>query len=265
MKLKRIVEQQELASQYYDLGRDFWSFTQAIDSTTETVKNQFEKAIASKLKNKKIRARASRGYKQFEKDYEINVVSVSLDDYYDNYVVVVKGSNDKEYFLKPGFKVQIIGTAEAEAPTKKQSKKSTPEPSSEPTPAASQLPQAVPQEMPAELEQPPVTEINKSIHNNSVSIEDIEMDLKKWLPRLLMNNDKNLRSFIPRDGISTTKDNKTIVSYGVTIPIEDLPGLTVDQINKELSQISDKAIYALDKFDVRGDKYVMIIRKTTNI
>lgn len=126
----------DASAQYYDLGKDFSSFTQAMDTATETVKTRFEQAIASKLKGKKIRARASRGYKQFEKDYEIDVVNVSLDDYYDNYVVVVKGSNNKEYFLKPGFKVQIIGSAEApeqEKPKQPQPQQPPPQPQSQPS------------------------------------------------------------------------------------------------------------------------------------
>ena len=103
MQLKRIVEGIGAEAPYYDLGKDFFSFTHAMNSATEVVKNKFEQAIASKIKGKKIRARASRGYKQFEKDYDINVANVSIDDYYDNYVVVVSNSKGKEFFLKPGF------------------------------------------------------------------------------------------------------------------------------------------------------------------
>lgn len=144
MKLKRIVEQMDTSAQYYDLGKDFSFFTQTIDTATETVKTRFEQAIASKLKGKKIRARASRGYKQFEKDYEIDVVNVSLDDYYDNYVVVVEGSNNKEYFLKPGFKVQILGASESpeqEKPEQPQQQQQQQQQPPQPRPQSSKQPE----------------------------------------------------------------------------------------------------------------------------
>jgi len=273
MNLKRILEQQE-ATQFYDLGRDFSSFTQTMDSTTEDVKNRFEQAIATKLKGKKIRARASRGYKQFEKDYEINVTSVSLDDYYDNYVVVVKDSKNKEYFLKPGFKVQVLGAAEAD---KQEQPQQPPEqPPAQPQPAP-QPPQAQPAATPPPAEpQQPVKETDGSeggselVHKYPVA--SIEKDLQTWLPKLLMNSNANLKQFIPQDGVSRTKGRKTVISYGLTIPTDELPGLSAEQIKQELSQVGKMAsdvsgidnFYTLDKFDVRGGKYVIIIRKVTN-
>ena len=273
MKLKRILEQQE-ASQFYDLGKDFSSFTQTMDTTTEDVKNRFEQAIATKLKGKKIRARASRGYKQFEKDYEIDVVSVSLDDYYDNYVIVVKGNNGKEYFLKPGFKVQIIGTAEApkaEQPPQQPAPPQAPQPPAQP-PAAT--PPAEPEQPPQQVKETDTTDDFSKVGGTEIvrkyPAASIEIDLQKWLPKLLMNTGANLKQFIPQDGVSRTKGRKTVISYGVTIPIDELPGLSADQIKHELSQASQtfssniETLYTLDKFDVRGGKYVIIIRKVTN-
>lgn len=273
MNLKRIIEQTEAAAQYYDLGKDFVTFIRSMNATTESVKNRFEQAIGAKLKGKKIRARASRGYKQFEKDYEINVVSVSLDDYYDNYVVVVKGSNGKEYFLKPGFKVQIIGAAEAEK------QEAPPEPAQKKPeqPAAQPPPQPAPQ-APAQPEQPqqqqqPVKEDDGGAELvRKYPVEAIEKDLQSWLPRLLMTPNKNLRQYIPRDGVSRSRGRKTVISYGVVIPTDELPGLSADQVKAELAQagkfasdVSDiENFYTLDKFDVRGGKYVIIVRKVTN-
>ncbi len=273
MNLKRILEQQE-STQFYDLGKDFSSFTQTMDTTTEDVKNRFEQAIATKLKSKKIRARASRGYKQFEKDYEIDVVSVSLDDYYDNYVVVVKGNNGKEYFLKPGFKVQIIGAAEApkaEQPPQPPATPQAPQPPAQP-PAAT--PPAEPEQPPQQVKETDTTDDFSSSGGSELvrkySAESILIDLQKWLPKLLMNSGVNLKQFIPQDGVSRTKGRKTVISYGVTIPLDELPGLSADQIKQELSQASQSSssdietLYTLDKFDVRGGKYVIIIRKVTN-
>ncbi len=273
MNLKRIVEQAEATIQYYDLGRDFSSFTRAMDMTTEQVKNRFEQAIAAKLNGKKIRARASRGYKQFEKDYEINVVNVSLDDYYDNYVVVARGADGKEYFLKPGFKVQILGAAEAEKqeaePEKKQLEPPKPQPPQQSQ--LQQLPQQTPQATPQQTPQGSVKEIDGDGETEIVKkypIEAIEKDLQSWLPRLLMTRVENLKQYIPQHGVSRTKGRRTVVSYGVAIPITDIPGLTADQIKHELSQASRfddiEKLYTLEKFDVRNGKYVIIIKMITN-
>lgn len=258
MKLKRIVEQQDAASQYYDLGKDFSAFTQTMDTATEDVKNRFEQAISSKLKGKKIRARASRGYKQFEKDYEINVVNVSLDDYYDNYVVVVKGNNGKEYFLKPGFKVQVLGAAEEPKPEDPSQQQPQPQSPPQAQPQPPQAPQASPQP-PA-----PVKE-ESSPGSNGVekySKEEIEKDLTVWLPKLLMRSDADLRRYITREGIFKKDGSRTIISYGISIPVEDIPGLSSDQIKDELARVSEStASYTLDKFDSRNDKYILIIKK----
>lgn len=272
MKLKRIVEQQEAASQYYDLGRDFSSFTRAMDTTTEEVKNRFEQAIASKLKGKKIRARASRGYKQFEKDYEINVASVSLDDYYDNYVVVVRGTNGKEYFLKPGFKVQILGAAEAEKQEPQPQQTQEPEPQKQP--AQPPQPQQPPQQAaPTQPQQEPVKETDGQAGGTEIMrkypVESIEKDLQLWLPRLLMNRNANMKQYISQQGVSRTKGRRTVASYGITIPVDELPGLSADQIKQELSQTYKlggdiENIYSLEKFDVRNGKYVILIKKIMN-
>jgi hypothetical protein len=260
LNLKRLVEQQDASAQYYDLGRDFFSFTHTMDSAEEAVKIKFEQAIASKLKGKKIRARASRGYKQFEKDYEINAVNVSIDDYYDNYVVVVKSTDNKEYFLKPGFKVQIIGPMEAEKP--KAPKKPFPFPKK---PAASQP-------TPTPTNQLPTRPVQETASSNikSFSIVEIERDLERWLRPLLMNSSVNLKLYIPRPGVYRTEGRKTTISYGVAIPINDVPGLTIDQIKDQLNTTNSEtnpninSIYTLEKFDANNDKYIIIIKKTLN-
>ena len=83
ISLKRILEQQGM-EQFYDLGKDFSNFRRTIDGADEQIKQRFEQAINSKLNGKRIKARASRGYKQYVKDYEFDVVKVTIDDYYDN-------------------------------------------------------------------------------------------------------------------------------------------------------------------------------------
>jgi hypothetical protein len=264
VKLKRIVEQQEMAAQYYDLGKDYSLFSRTMNSTTEEVKNRFEQAINSKLKGKKIRARASRGYKQFEKDYDIDVVNVSIDDYYDNYVVVARGKNGKDYFLKPGFKVQIIGIIE---PDEQPEKPEQPEQPEQPQPA----PQPVPPPQPTQTPQPQ-PQMKETISDTRLvykyPVEQIEKDIAAWLPQLLAVKG-DVKKYIPRDGITRKSGNKKITVYGLTIPVEDSPGLDADQIKQTLSSISKitgdiTTIYTLDKFDVRGSKYMLVIKRITN-
>ena len=248
MKLRRLLEQQDASAQYYDLGKDFSSFTHMMDGAEEQVKTRFEQAIASKLKGKKIRARASRGYKQFEKDYEIDVANVSIDDYYDNYVVVVKASNGKEYFLKPGFKVQILGAMEPEKP--KQAVPQTLPPQSQPAQQAppSQTPTAQPQQQP----------VKESVHKYAIS--EIEKDIAPWLSKILVNPAAISRNYILREGVC----KGSMASFRVTIPVDDVPALTMEQIREVLSESANsKTIYTLDKFDIRGDNYILVIQKTS--
>jgi len=69
--------------------------------------------LNSRVLNKKVSIQASKGYGQPVRDYEISVTSTSLDYFYDRYVVILRDEDDKEYFLKPGFKITILGQGEA--------------------------------------------------------------------------------------------------------------------------------------------------------
>jgi hypothetical protein len=267
MKLKRIIEQAESAAQYYDLGKDFSAFTRSMDTTSEQVKAKFEQAIGAKLNGKKIRARASRGYKQFEKDYEIDVTTISLDDYYDNYVVVAKGANGKEYFLKPGFKVQILGAAEESKP--EQPPQPPPQPQQTPQP-----PQPPPsQQAPTQPEEPVNKESKLRPGETEIvkkyTVQEIMDDVKDWLPKLLADRHANLKNYIPQDGIKRTVKTQSSVVYGITIPFNDSPGLTTEMIKKVLAEASGRkgdlsVIYVLEKFETRGGKFVIIVKKLFN-
>jgi hypothetical protein len=247
-----------------------------MNTATEEVKNRFEQAINSKLKGKKIRARASRGYKQFEKDYDIDVVGVSIDDYYDNYVVVAKGKNGKDYFLKPGFKVQILGNSEAEQPEQPQQAEPVPQPEKPSIPGTQSRtlqtapqqpqPQAQPPQQPVKERSEWRTEIVKKY-----PIEQIIRDIESWLPNFLTNRNARVKDYVPREGVYRKRGRKAVAIYGLTIPVEDVPGLDTEQIKQALSSVtktqdtgSIDAIYSLDSFDVRGGKYVIIIKKVTN-
>ena len=101
----------------YDVLPDFTAFDTKLKSGTESLKNNLQKTIQDKILGKKIVVRASKGYKQPETDYTINVTGVSIDYYYDRYVIIINGREENKqkvakFFIKPGFSVKILGSAE---------------------------------------------------------------------------------------------------------------------------------------------------------
>ena len=61
--------------------------------------------------------RASKGYKQPETDYTINITGVAIDYYYDRYVIIIIGREENKqkvakFFVKPGFKLKILGNVD---------------------------------------------------------------------------------------------------------------------------------------------------------
>ena len=76
-----------------------------------------ELAAKDKILGKKIVVRASKGYKQPETDYTINVTGVAIDYYYDRYVIIIIGREENKqkvakFFIKPGFSIKILGSAD---------------------------------------------------------------------------------------------------------------------------------------------------------
>lgn len=101
----------------YDIQPDFTAFDQKLKNSTESLKINLQKTIQDKILGKKIVVRASKGFKQPEADYTINVTGVSIDYYYDRYVVIIIGREENKqkvakFFVKPGFKVKIMGNAD---------------------------------------------------------------------------------------------------------------------------------------------------------
>jgi len=254
ISLSRIIEQQGFESQYYDLGKDFLLFKRSIDGSFEQIKNKFESQIGSKLIGKRIRARASKGFKQYVKDYEFDVTKITLDDYYDNYVVVAHDNSSpkpKEYFLKPGFKITILGpaTGQPSPVDKKPTNKNTS----------------------TGLQNAPVNELQKDISDltdsyyDAYSIDDIELDIKKWLSQLVLPKQKTLKDFIPRIGWIKSLDDKDICIFDLKIPTN----LLRYKINPRILRIildnisKDNILYKLNKmeFDHKKDQWNIRIKK----
>lgn len=101
----------------YDVLPDFTAFDTKLKNSTEVLKNNLQKTIQDKILGKKIVVRASKGYKQPETDYTINVTGVSIDYYYDRYVIIIIGREENKqkvakFFIKPGFKIKVLGNAD---------------------------------------------------------------------------------------------------------------------------------------------------------
>lgn len=229
ISLKRIVEQQGADGQYYDLGRDFANFRRTIDGSFDQIKQKFEQIIGAKLNGKRVRARASRGYKQYVKDYEFDVAKITLDDYYDNYVVVAHDNatpKAKEYFLKPGFKIQILGAASGQPSSGSEKGKETHQATSQVTPQANpDTAQAQPmQPAPAgvDTKPQPVKEGGKGTgHYDAYSIEAICKDIKPWMLRILRKPETAIRDFVV--GLGWLKDigeGKSVALYDLKLPVK---------------------------------------------
>lgn len=100
----------------YDASQDLTQFENSVAQLTDQNKTNFQNKILSQIGNKQVQLRASKGYGQPEKDYIVNVSGVSIDFYYEKYVIVVKGreqnkQKESEYFLKAPYTIKIVGNA----------------------------------------------------------------------------------------------------------------------------------------------------------
>jgi len=100
----------------YDAKSDLTDFETRVSQSTLQNKGTFQNKIMNKIGNKQVQLRASKGYGQPEKDYVVNVSGVSIDFYYEKYVIVVKGreqgkQKESEYFVKPPYQIKILGNA----------------------------------------------------------------------------------------------------------------------------------------------------------
>lgn len=100
----------------YDVKPELTDFETRVSQSTLQNKGEFQNKILSKIGNKQVQLRASKGYGQPEKDYLVNVSGVSIDFYYEKYVIIVKGreqgkQKESEYFVKAPYQIKILGNA----------------------------------------------------------------------------------------------------------------------------------------------------------
>lgn len=251
ISLKRIVEQQGSDGQFYDIGRDFANFRRTIDGNFDQIKQRFEQQIGAKLNGKRVRARASRGYKQYVKDYEFDISKITLDDYYDNYVVVAHDNSTpkaKEYFLKPGFKIQILGAASGQPSTGGEKKEPVQEPAEipkvDPTKAQSQTMSPAPVGTDV-----PVKEADNSgtDHYDAYPIDTIAQDIKGWLPTILLKPEEAIRDFVVGLGwLKNAGRGKSVALFDLKLPIKGVKiPLNVENLQK-LIQSANKHESTID-------------------
>lgn len=134
----------------YNISSDFSDFETKIANSTEQAKAAFLRNLNSRVLGKKVSIQASKGYGQPVRDYTISVTSTSLDYFYDRYVIIFKDENDKEYFLKTGFKITIVGQGEPLKPKKPKKPKAPTTPAQPATgqPASAQSPTPPPVSQP---------------------------------------------------------------------------------------------------------------------
>ena len=109
-------EQGQGVPNLYDVKPELTDFETRVSQSTLQNKSEFQNKILSKIGNKQVQLRASKGYGQPEKDYVVNVSGVSIDFYYEKYVIIVKGreqgkQKESEYFVKAPYQIKILGNA----------------------------------------------------------------------------------------------------------------------------------------------------------
>lgn len=260
ISLLRIVEQQGMESQYYDLGKDFALFRRSIDGSFEQIKEKFEQVIGSKLIGKRIRARASRGFKQYVKEYEFDVTKITLDDYYDNYVVVAHDNTTpkpKEYFLKPGFKIIIIGQATGQP---------SPQKGGAPKNSDNNQNNLNKDNVPVKEYASDKSLDNETDHYEAYPIDDIELEIKPWLSKMLVKP-ISIKDFIPKIGwMKAFSNNSKVAMFDLKIPKNVLN----QKINSEiisfiLSKRSEDGVsYELKnmEYDKKTEEWNIRIKKT---
>ena len=102
----------------YDVGKDFHNFETTVEREEEAASKNLENTVKQKVANKKVTARASKGsVGQTEQDYVIDVVEVNVTYMSDQHYVILKGTDDKDYYINTTFKVKVMGPSEKKKPS----------------------------------------------------------------------------------------------------------------------------------------------------
>lgn len=115
------------SAKFYDVLADFQNFERTIDKQTEAAKKQLETTLTKNVGKKKVTIRASKGAMgQAEQDYTIDVKSISISYLKDEYYIIFKDADNKDYYVNTAFKIKVVGDTSASAPASKPDQKSEP-------------------------------------------------------------------------------------------------------------------------------------------
>lgn len=112
----------------YSVLTDFQTFERTIDTQTASAKNQLETTVQKNVGKKKVVARASKGgMGQVEQEYPIDVNGVAITYLKDEYFIVLKGLDGKDYYVNPSFPIKIVGDSTASKPAQQTQPTNQPE------------------------------------------------------------------------------------------------------------------------------------------
>lgn len=112
----------------YDISLDFRKFEKEIDTSTEVAKKRFQQSLKSKLFQKKVTVRASKGdANQIKTDYVIKVIGVNIAEINNEWKIYLIGEDKKRYFVDEKFKIKVESSQEEETSPETSASEESPE------------------------------------------------------------------------------------------------------------------------------------------
>lgn len=111
----------EAAPKVYDVLQDYQNFENVLEKQIETAKNGLVSTLSKNLLNKSVTCRASKGaIGQIEKDYTILVTGIEISQMKEDYYIVLKDKEKKDYYINTAFKMKVSEPG-TESPASKES------------------------------------------------------------------------------------------------------------------------------------------------
>ena len=251
LKLRTLLEQIGNEDQYYDLGTTFAEFKRTLDGSIDAIKQKFETKIGQLLNGKRVIAKASRGYKQYVKEYEFDIGKVTIEDRYGNDVIIAQDMSTgkpKEYYLNTKSQIKILGPA-----------------TGQPSPQKGINPAQVKKQ-----QQFPTNQVKKeeTTNNNpqytAYSVDSIVEDISPWLPLLLKKKDTPMVDFVKKIGWTDEKGAGVIISvFEIKIPTSYLKfSLTKEALERFILNKTKQSLKIVDlELDKDKAEYIIKIKK----
>jgi hypothetical protein len=99
---------QESAEKVYDVLHDYQGFETMMDKQVESIKQGFISTLSKNLLNKQVTFRASKGaIGQINKDYTIVVTGIDVSQLKEEYYIILKDKDKKDYYVDTTFKMKV--------------------------------------------------------------------------------------------------------------------------------------------------------------